>query len=194
MGLWSRLNQFYPVWLEAVLVALLVLAFRFPLAHYAAMPPRVPTHYGFSGLPDAWADKNLGIFLLGPLMAVVTYFLLTILSCWMVLVDDPKKVINAPKQRLAAMSEERAERVRRATLAFLFAIKFVLVAMLTYSSYAETMVALGRWERLGWPSTALVVLLLALCGLSTWRIIVLVYGPEQRNYGKAPENRSHEHS
>ncbi|MBC7347181.1 MAG: DUF1648 domain-containing protein [Clostridia bacterium] len=189
MGLWSRLSQFYPVWLEPVLGLLIFFSFWYPLAQYPEMPARIPIHFGFSGLPDAWTDKNLGALLLGPLIAAISYGGMTFLSCWIALVDDPKKVINASEKRLAAMSEARAEEVRRATLVFLFGIKLVLVAMLAYLSYGETMVALGAWEGLGWPSTALVALLLGLCGFFTWRILVLVYGPEKYACGQRPGGR-----
>ena len=189
MGLWSRLNQFYPVWLEAVIVALLVASFSFPLANYGDMPARIPTHFDVSGLPDAWSDKTPSAVLLGSLIAAVSYGGLTLLSWWVAVVDDPKKVINASKQRLAAMSKERAEQIRRVTLTFLFAIKFLLVAMLAYLSYAQTEVALGARESLGWPFTALAALLLVVCGFLTWRVLALVYGPERSGCGRAPVPR-----
>lgn len=179
MGLWRRLGQFYPVWLELFLLGLIAFSLWYPVVHYPEMPLRIPTHFGASGLPDAWSNKNLGALLLLPLLSAVAYANLTFLSCWMALVDDPKKTINAPKQQLARMSAERAELIRRLSLVFLFVVKAVLVGMLAYLSYGQTRVALGEWRGLGWLMWVFFAALMGVSAAFTWQLLRLVYRPEK---------------
>jgi len=44
------------VWLISLLVALMA---AHALYHYSILPDRMPTHFGFSGEPDAWGPKTV---------------------------------------------------------------------------------------------------------------------------------------
>ncbi|MDN6511056.1 MAG: DUF1648 domain-containing protein, partial [Corynebacterium sp.] len=52
-----------------------VLAALALVASYGSLPDPMPTHWGFTGEPDAWAPKSMGTLLvnilLGPLLCVL---------------------------------------------------------------------------------------------------------------------------
>lgn len=177
----QQLTQSYLAWIEPLLLATVIFSFWYPLAHYADMPARIPTHFGISGLPDAWAYKNLGALLLGPLILALTYAGQTFLYYWIATTDDPKKLINAPKQRLDMMSTERAELARQTSLAFLLVLKVVMVAMLAYLSYAQTNTALGHWPGLGWLPAAFLAALIIVSAAFTWQLFRLIYCTEDKH-------------
>lgn len=148
--MWEKISRYYPTSWELLLLFLLFLSFWYPYIHYAEMPPRIPTHFGGSGIPDAWSPKNPVNVFLAPSIMTVVYFFITGLTLWMASVPDPKKLINASRQQLERIAPERAELVRQVTIRGLFGIKALLSGMSAYLSYASTRVALGKATGLGW--------------------------------------------
>jgi hypothetical protein len=58
--------------------ALLLALFLIVAAGWRELPERVPIHFGFDGNADAWGNRSSSLLL--PLIAVVLYGLLTVLS------------------------------------------------------------------------------------------------------------------
>ncbi|MGB9920832.1 MAG: DUF1648 domain-containing protein [Moorellales bacterium] len=170
-----RLARYYPLWLELILVYLVFLSFWYPVTHYAEMPQRIPTHFGASGQPDAWADKSWASVLTLPLILAGVYAGLTGLAGYMAGVKDPKKLINVSPKQLEKITPERAEAIRRTVIRFLMGEKSLLVAMLSYLSYAETMTALGRWAGLGWVAWLFVAALVGSSAFLTAYVLGQVY-------------------
>lgn len=142
-NVWQKLAEHYPLWWEWVVLILIVFSFWYPAAHYAELPAQIPTHFGASGLPDAWSPKSPVSVYLAPLILVGTYILMTALNVWFALAPDPRKLINLPKKRLEKMTPEQVESIRGETIKGLFVLKFLLAAMSADLSYESTRVALG---------------------------------------------------
>lgn len=179
--MWRRLSQFYPPWVELILLALLGFSFWYPATHYTEMPMRIPTHFGSAGLPDGWATKSWGTVLLGAAIMTGVYLLVTGMGLWMAIVEDPKKLINWPgEQALKMMSTERAELLRRVTLQGLLATKALIVGMGAYLEYASTQVAIGRSKSIGWWIWVFVGGILVVSGYLVWKTVRLTYPQEKR--------------
>ncbi len=174
--MWEKINKYYPAWWELLLLFLLFLSFWYPYVHYAEMPARIPTHFGASGLPDAWSPKNPANVFLAPVIMAVIYCFTTGLTLWMASVSDPKKIINASRRELERMSPERAELIRRVTLQGLFATKALIVGMAAYLAWASTQVALGKMAGLGWFMWVFVVGIMVASLYLTVRTIKLTLG------------------
>lgn len=69
---------------------------------WGILPDRIPTHFGFTGQPDAWGNKATLFFL--PIMTVAMYLLLTIVSRFPHTFNYPGKITeeNAATQYLMA--------------------------------------------------------------------------------------------
>lgn len=174
--MWRRWSEFYPPWVELILLLLLGFSFWYPAIHYAEMPMRIPTHFGPAGLPDAWAVKNWVDVLLAPAIMAGVYVLITGLGLWMILARDPKKLINWPdEQALKRMSEERAEQLRRVTVHGLLATKVIIIVMAAYLAYGSTQVALGVSKGMGFGIWFLVGGVLVVSGWMIWKVIKLMY-------------------
>ena len=87
-------------WLMIIL-ALVFMAFSlcYPWVNYDRLPERIPTHFDLTGEPDAWSEKSLGQLLLGPLITNVTWLMMVLVVWWMLKVEDPRRVINGPKEK-----------------------------------------------------------------------------------------------
>jgi len=83
----------------AILLAVLLI-----VQFWAVLPDRIPTHFGFSGQPDAWGDK-VTIWIL-PAVAAIMFVVLTAVSRYPHTFNYPVRITeeNAPQQYLLARS------------------------------------------------------------------------------------------
>jgi len=149
-SIWEKLNRCYPLWWEWVVLALIIFSFWYPAVHYAELPAQIPTHFGGSGLPDGWGNKNWINAYIVPLIMAVTSLGMTALTLWIAGTEDPKKLINLPRKQLEQLTPEQMEKIRMATVQGLFVSKALIVAMSAYLSYMSIQVALGIAKGLGW--------------------------------------------
>ena len=103
---------------------------------WSDIPNRIPQHFGFTGQPDAWGDKETLFFL--PVVSGLLYLLLSIVSKYPHVFNYPVEITekNAGEQYLLA----------RLLLGWL---KLVIVWQLAFIQYKTVMVALGKVEGLG---------------------------------------------
>lgn len=66
-------------WLDAGVVALAALAFAAPLLSYGEMPLRIAVHWGVTGEPDRWVERNLFAVLFIPALGAYLQFFLYVL-------------------------------------------------------------------------------------------------------------------
>ncbi len=123
--------------LEALAFAALAAIIVTVAAHWTEIPARVPRHFGVSGVPDGWGNKN-GILLL-PLTAIGLYILMTITSRY-------QRLINVP------MAIDRdAPEVQRLLQSMSITLKMVLLFVFVYIEWTQVNTALGRSSGLGKP-------------------------------------------
>ena len=149
-SMWQRLTKCYPIWWELVILALVVCSFWYAATNYAALPDRVPTHFGITGLPDGWGAKNPANVYALSLVALAVYLGFSGLTLWIAAISDPKTLINRSPKLLETISLEVAEDVRRVTIRGLVVVKGSLVVMCAYFTYVSILVAIGQAEGLGW--------------------------------------------
>ncbi len=86
------------------LLSVLGVLFVFLLVYqsWGVLPDRIPTHFGFTGQPNAWGNKESLFFL--PLIALAMYLLLTIVSIFPHTFNYPGKITeeNAAAQYIMA--------------------------------------------------------------------------------------------
>jgi uncharacterized membrane protein len=120
---------------EGFALAALVTIIGTVAAHWTALPAQVPRHFGISGNPDGWGDRN-GMLLL-PLTAIGLYILITVTSRY-------QRLINVP------MTIDRdAPEVQRLLRSMSITLKMVVLFVIAYIEWTTVNTALGRSTGLG---------------------------------------------
>lgn len=117
------------------------------LKWWAILPSAVPTHFGPSGLPDAWGSKTSLTML--PVVSVILYITITLLSKFPNLYNYPC--------RITEQNHIIQYYLARAMLAW---IKTEMIWMFAWINYQTIQVALGMGRGLGvvfMPATILVM-------------------------------------
>lgn len=145
----------------------------FAIAHawsaYPELPPRVPTHFGPSGRPDAWAVKSFSSVMALP---VGTLAMGVLLSATAVLAARAKRAV---RQRDGGVSLEAQLRFRQATARLLSAVAILTTAMMATISYYAVRTAAG--EATGMPPWMMVYLVALLgCAVGGTLYIAIRYG------------------
>lgn len=113
-----------------------LLIFLIVITSWESVPGRIPTHFGSSGLPDAWGGKGSLVFL--PIVVLVLYLLLSIVSKYPHTFNYPLKI-----------TEENA-RVQYQNARHLMAfLKTEITWSFTYIQWKTIQVAFGKAEGLG---------------------------------------------
>jgi len=110
------------------------------------LPETIPTHYGFSGTPDAFGSKYTYIIL--PLIGTVLFFLLTVLNRY-------PWIFNYPS---AITSENAPVKYRNATRALRLLKLFIQLIFFGIQLFT-IFVALHQLNGLGWWFLPLVIVL-----------------------------------
>ena len=149
--MWDKVNKFYPPWLEIFPLAFVVFALVYTDFYYHDLPARVPTHFGASGLPDAWSSKSfINVYLL-PLINLLVYLFTLLINLFFIMrPDNPRKVVNLSEKEKDALGPERLETIRTFTTRGLWLINTLVTATLAYLTFGSINTALGRQDGLGW--------------------------------------------
>lgn len=84
------------------------------------------------------------------------------------IVKDPRKLINLPPKRKAALSNAQIEKLRIFLNRSLFALKILIQGLLAYALYITIEVALFRATSLRVPWFLFMVAILMLAGYMVW--------------------------
>ncbi len=168
-----RFNKYH--WSMIILIFLFIgLSIYYPLSKYELLPDQIPTHFGISGEPDAWSNKSVGTLLLGPFITLPTLLIMLPIIWWIATIDDPRKIINGPREKIQKMSPERAEEVRQTTVFHLLIIMLLVAVLIMVISVKQVSVALGSLTTLGPSVPIIVILLLGDTIYFAWKVIRLV--------------------
>ena len=152
-------------------------------SHYAELPARVPSHFGFSGAPDAWQTKEPIVVFLPALLTLVVGAGLGVMS-WLVLYA--KRALRAADHGASLAAQMR---FRTAMTRFLAGVSLLTTALLTWLSVSMVRVGLGLAPGLGQGPMVLVAILLAF-SLGGTVLIAFRYGQGgarlERAAGTAP--------
>jgi uncharacterized membrane protein len=110
--------------------------------YYPRLPETIPQHFNLKGEPDGWGGK--GSLLIMPIIGVILFTLLTVLSQFPHVFNYPWPITEANARRQYAISRQ-----------MLSAVKLALVATFTYITWSMIGTALGRRDGLG-PSFMIV--------------------------------------
>jgi len=134
MVAWSPAERALQVVAGGALVTLLAYALRV----WPELPTTVPTHFGFSGAPDAWGGRS-GLLVL-PVVATLLFVVLTVLERVPHVYNYPVEVTATNAARLYALGRR-----------LILSIKLILVAALGLIFFGAAQVALGKATALpGW--------------------------------------------
>ncbi len=117
--------------ISALLTFLIITFFIWP-----SVPQRIPTHFGWSGLPNIWGSK--GMF---PTMLYVTLFFFILLS----ILSRFPRAINFP----IPISEEKSQSHLQLRFSLILWLKAELMLFTSYIGIQGIRVALGQSEGLG---------------------------------------------
>lgn len=122
--------------LEVLAAAGLLTPLAYLYKNWASLPARFPTHFGASGLPDAWGGRESLLILLA--VSLILYPLLTVLSYFPHIYNYPWRI-----------TEENAERQYRLARSLMLWIKVEMLWLFGYIQWSSIQVALGKAAGLG---------------------------------------------
>jgi uncharacterized membrane protein len=131
-----------PYWAVALGLVGGIAAIVYAWTQYDMLPQKVPTHFGFSGTPDAWRPKTFFTVMLLPMMSLVMGVGMGGMAC---LIGQAKRAIRARDQ---GVSFEAQQRFRSVMANFLAVIALMVTGMLTLLSYGSIRVGLGQSQAL----------------------------------------------
>ncbi|MEL6614905.1 MAG: DUF1648 domain-containing protein [Bacteroidota bacterium] len=135
---------------------------------YAALPERIPLHFGIDGTPDRWGDRSLAGWLLLPLVGIGMAALMDGVGQW-ALRNPEKQTINLPQSdAIMALPVERRLPVLRRAIAMTNAVAVLLLVAFAILQIGDYAAALGA------PSQGWTVLGVGIC--LTGPLAVLVWG------------------
>ena len=148
--------------------------------HYAAVPGRIPMHFGIGGLPDRWEPKTFWSVMLLPLMTMGMGALLGTMAC---LTARAKRALRQGDRGVSFAAQIR---FRRAVSVFLSGTVVLVAVLLSSLSYGSLRVALGEAERL--PAVAMVGgILLVIYAVGGSLVLMFRYGQGGSRLEKAAE-------
>lgn len=119
--------------LEFITIIILLLLWIYLIKSWGKLPGKIPGHYNASGIVDRWGNKNE--ILLMPIMCIVLYIILTILSFF-------PAVWNVPVE----ISEENREYVYLNIKTMLILLKMQVIIIFSCITYSQIKAkALGIW-------------------------------------------------
>jgi hypothetical protein len=122
--------------LEVIAMAGLLLICALTLLFWASLPAVIPTHFDFSGVPDAWGGKES--LLIFPVMSLALYGLLTLVNRY------PHKF-----NYLWPITAQNAPDQYRLAHALLVWLKLEVVLLFAYLEWLTLQTALGQTAGLG---------------------------------------------
>lgn len=131
-----------------------VAAVAYAALHYAQMPAEVPTHFGFSGAPDAWSPRSFGAVMMLPMGALFMGVSLALIAC---LTARAKRAIRVGD---AGVSLAAQVRFRNAMATFLGGVAVLVSLMMGLMSVFSVRTAMGLAS--GMPAAVMVLTLVLL--------------------------------
>ncbi len=135
--------------LELISISALLTFLIFTFYIWPTVPERIPTHYGWSGMPNSWGSK--GTF---PTMIYVTLFIYILFS----ILSRFPRAINSP----ISFKEDNSKLQLQLGFSLILWIKAELVLFISYIGIQGMRVALGQSEGLG--SYLIIILFVVLFG------------------------------
>ena len=176
----KRLGDYYPVWIEFVVIFLIFWSFYLVITAYPDLPDKIPTHFNARGEPDAWSSKTWINLLILPIGQIGLYILITV-GAWIITRSkNPLRFINLPvsAKRLQILNDPETEEIRKITIKGLLAIKIIVLGMFTYIEYITIKVALGVEKGLSYWIWLYIVFIFAVAGWMTLNIYRIIWKAE----------------
>ncbi|MBP1635408.1 MAG: hypothetical protein H6Q10_1982, partial [Acidobacteria bacterium] len=136
---------------------------------YPDLPPRVPTHFGASGRPDAWSPRSFSSVMVLPLTTLLLGTAMAVMAC---LMTRAKRAIRHPD---AGVSLAAQQRFRQVSANFMALIVIVMTAMLSLMSIYAVRTGLGLAQGMP-PALMAVVVVLLVLAVGGGLFIALKYG------------------
>jgi uncharacterized membrane protein len=172
--MWEKISRFYPPWLDAAALICLGFVWFYTASRFGLMPERIPTHFGPGGAPDAWSVKSFGSVFMLLMIGTVVWLSMFLVNYYLIIKpEDPRKYINIPGARKAAMNSEQIEAIRKATVQGMVMINMTMVLMFAVIQYGMVNTALGIQKGLGWGVYLLVGILILESVWLTWKTFSL---------------------
>jgi uncharacterized membrane protein len=169
----NRLHKIVPLQLELVPFMLMVFIIWYTVVNFSKLPETIPTHFNFLGMADGYGNKSQIFVSTGS--AVFAYLLLTGVGVALVIVRDPKALINLPASVKNRITPEKAEDLRIFLARCLFALKLLITGLSAYLAYGSIEIALNHWSHLGYWPVIFMPLILATAFLMVIRSLRMAY-------------------
>lgn len=169
IGVQESPSSSLPYWAVALGLVGGIAAVAYAWTQYDILPQKVPTHFGFTGTPDAWRPKTFFTVMLLPIMSLVMSVGIGGMAC---LISQAKRAIRAHDQ---GVSFEAQQRFRGVMANFLAVVSLMVTGMLTLLSYGSIRVGLGQSQALS-PAMMILDLVLVVFAIGGSIYIAVKYG------------------
>jgi hypothetical protein len=126
-------------------------------AAWPQLPVRLPTHFGLSGLPDAWGGRGSLLFL--PIVGFFLYVMMTVIYRYPQIYNYPVK-----------LTEANVERLYRRSRSLIQWLKAEILWLFWYLEWQTIQIGLGKSGGLGGAFLPILLLVLVVTtGVSIWQ-------------------------
>lgn len=175
IAMWKKLGRCYPSWLELLPFSLIFFALVYTGVYAHDLPAIIPSHFGGSGMPDAWTSKNFFSVYGVPLIGLIVYLTTALLNgCLIIFPENPGRFMSFSEREKEALGMERLEVIRTFLARTLWFTNTLVTAMFAYLSYGSVNTSLGRQSGLGWGMWVFFVAIIVSCFWMTVKIFTMV--------------------
>lgn len=130
--------------IELIPIIIIALSILFTAISYPNIPSPFPTHFDFTGTPDAYEEKSFFSVYFIHIILIITYLSLTALN-WLLIYRSPNfmNYINIPMDK-SKLNAGNLEKIRTLTFAFLYLTNFIIVILFSYINFSSISIALGN--------------------------------------------------
>jgi len=144
-------------------------AIAYAWMNYSSLPPRVPTHFGPTGRPDAWSPRSFSSVMLLPLATLLIATAMAVVAC---LIAGAKRAIRRGDGGVSLAAQQR---FRQVSANYMALVVIVMTGMMTLMSIYAVRTGLGLAAGMP-PALIAVVIVLLVLAVGGGLYIALRYG------------------
>ncbi|MFC2015074.1 DUF1648 domain-containing protein [Chloroflexota bacterium] len=159
-------------------LVLLIITLYTAVINYPGLPENIPIDFDSKGMVDDWAGKEMVFFYPG--ISTLIYAVFSAIGISMAVINDPKRLINMPRQWKDRLTAEDIESLRPMLIRFLYILKIVIMGMMAYLLYSSVEIAMGRAASVdSLPLYLFTLGIIGITGLLMWKLFRLVFTREE---------------
>ncbi|MFC3040510.1 DUF1648 domain-containing protein [Virgibacillus xinjiangensis] len=170
--MWRQINKYYSPMVDMLTIGVAAISILYTVNYYGRLPEKIPSHFNFSGEPDAWGGKQTLVVLPAiHVLTVITFFFINYFT--VIKQEDPReslRFVNIPFIQKKGLKKSEAEMVRKHSTRMIALLNLMVSLIFAYIQHGVIQTALGQQEGLGMIVQLLTAFLLFVPFVFLWMI------------------------